>query len=141
MVPINQVILGGDPLLGGSVVSNNLESQIQALEAYKQSLEAARQQRLQQPIVPQKLLWDDIDAELNPLTDDQKLMLMNNDEYREVYNRLQEIVNVEILNLVKLKIESSPEGKDLLTNQLKIVKKLKSLIIDETNREMELFRN
>ena len=66
---------------------------------------------------------------------------MNNDEYREVYNRLQEIVNVEILNLVKLKIESTPEGKDLLTNQLKIVKKLKSLIIDETNREMELFRN
>ena len=141
MVPINQVILGGDPLLGGSMVGNNLETQIQALEAYKQSLEAARQQRLQQPIIAQKLIWDDIDAELKPLTDEQKLMLMNNDEYREVYNRLQEIVNVEVLNLVKLKIEGTPEGRDLLTNQLKVVKKLKSLIIDETNREMQLFRN
>lgn len=25
MIPVNQVILGGDPLLGGSVIGNSLE--------------------------------------------------------------------------------------------------------------------
>lgn len=141
MVPINQVILGGDPLLSSSMVGNNIEGQLQALERYKQSLELARQQQLQTPTAPQKLIWDDIDLELKPLTEEQKLMLMNNEEYREIYNRLQEIVNVEILNLVKLKIENTTEGKELLTHQLKVVKKLKNIIIDETNREMELFRS
>lgn len=32
------------------------------------------------------------------------------------------------------------EGKELLQRQLKIVKKLKGKIIQETNREMEMFR-
>ena len=44
MIPINQVILGGgDPLLGTSVVGNNLDEQLQLLERYKQNLEAAKQ--------------------------------------------------------------------------------------------------
>jgi hypothetical protein len=43
MMPINQVILGGDPLLSNSIVGNNLEEQIQLLEKYKQNLELAKQ--------------------------------------------------------------------------------------------------
>lgn len=50
------------------------------------------------------------------------------------------MVNAEILNLVKSRIESTQEGKELLSHQLKTVKRLKSKIIDETNREMEMFR-
>lgn len=50
------------------------------------------------------------------------------------------MVNSEILNLVKGRIENTPEGKELLSHQLKIVKRLKNKIIDETNREMEMFR-
>ena len=45
------------------------------------------------------------------------------------------MVQAEILNLVKGRIESTPEGKELLQRQLKIVKKLKGKIIQETNRE------
>lgn len=40
MIPVNQVILGGDPLLGGSVIGNSLDEQLQLLERYKQNLEA-----------------------------------------------------------------------------------------------------
>jgi hypothetical protein len=43
MVPINQVILGGDPLLGSSIVGNNIDEQLQLLEKYKQNLETAKQ--------------------------------------------------------------------------------------------------
>ena len=46
----------------------------------------------------------------------------------------------EILSLVKGRIEATPEGKELLQRQLKIVRSLKSKIIQDTNREMEMFR-
>lgn len=51
MIPVNQVISGGDPLLGGSVIGNSLDEQLQLLERYKQNLEAAKQmkQQAQQP--------------------------------------------------------------------------------------------
>lgn len=142
MGPVNQVILGGDPLLGGSMLGNNLDAQLQMLEKYKQSLEAAKHTMQQQAVVqqPQKLIWDEIDLEVEPLTDEQKNMLFSDNEYAETYALIQGMVQSEILNMVKAKIESNPEGKELLQNQLKNVKRLKSKIINETNREMELFK-
>lgn len=146
MIPVNQVILGGDPLLGGSVIGNSLDEQLQLIERYKQNLEAAKQIKqqtqqsmLQQPI-PQKLIWDDIDAEVEPMTNEQKSRLLQDEDYVETYTKIQNMVNAEILNLVKGRIESTPEGKELLSHQLKTVKRLKGKIIDETNREMEMFR-
>lgn len=144
MIPVNQVILGGgDPLLGSSVVGNSLDEQLQLIEKYKQNLEAAKQLRQQaQPIQQpaQKLIWDEVDAEITPMTDEQKAMLLQDESYVDTYTKIQTMVQNEILNLVKSRIESTPEGKELLQNQLKIVKKLKGKIIQETNREMEVFR-
>ena len=138
MVPINQVILGGDPLLGSSIVGNNIDEQLQLLEKYKQNLETAKQ--LKQSQVAPKLLWDDIDSEIISLTEDQKEKLFQNEDYIECYNKIQLIVQSELLNLVKTKIESTPEGKELLQSQLKLVKKLKTRIIEETNKELEMFK-
>lgn len=142
MIPINQVILGGgDPLLGTSVVGNNLDEQLQLLERYKQNLEAAKQIKQQTSAAPvQKLIWDEIDSEIVPMTEEQKNMLFQDEDYVETYTRIQGMVQAELLNLVKGRIESTQEGKDLLQSQLKIVKKLKGKIIQETNREMEMFR-
>ena len=146
MIPVNQVILGGDPLLGGSVIGNSLDEQLQLLERYKQNLEAAKQMKQQiqpqttQAVPVQKLIWDDIDAEVEPMTEEQKSRLFQDDDYVETYTKIQNMVNAEILNLVKSRIESTQEGKELLSHQLKTVKRLKSKIIDETNREMEKFR-
>lgn len=36
MVPVNQVILGGDPLLESSIIGNSLDEQLQMIERYKQ---------------------------------------------------------------------------------------------------------
>lgn len=144
MLPINQVILGGgDPLLGNSL-SSNIEDQLQLLERQRQVLEAAKQQRQQQqaPVqqLPQKLVWDEIDAEIEPMTDEQKGMLFQDEDYVDIYNKLQGLVQSEILGLVKARIENTTEGKELLSQQLKIVKKLKGKIIDATNKEMETFK-
>ena len=145
MIPVNQVILGGgDPLLGNSMVGNSLDEQLQLIEKYKQNLEAAKQlrqqaQSVQQP-VPQRMIWDEIDSEINPMTDEQKARMLQDEDYVDTYTKIQGMVQAEILNLVKGRIEATPEGKELLQKQLKIVKKLKGKIIQETNKEMEMFR-
>lgn len=132
MYPINQVILGGTPMDS----LDSLDLQIQKMEEYRKRLQRMKNQQM---VPSQSLIWDSIDSELKPLSDEQKERLFSNSEYVSVYNQLQMIVQAELLNLVKAKIESTPEGKDLLEAQLKIVKTLKSQIIEDTNKEMQLF--
>jgi hypothetical protein len=86
-----------------------------------------------------KLIWDDIDAEVNPMNEEQKNRLFQDQEYAETYNELQGLVQTELLNLVKARIESTDRGKDLLSRQLRIIKNIKGKIINDTNREMEMF--
>lgn len=124
---LNQVFLGNNPVSS----LDDIDLQIKKMEAYKQ--------KLKQIQVPQKLIWDDIDAEINPMTEEQKNRLLQDEEYKDVYVEIQSLVQSELLNLIKGKIESTDKGRDLLSKQLKIVKKLKSKIINDTNREMELF--
>lgn len=90
MLPINQVILGGtDPLLN----TGSLTDQIQYLEEQKRLIEA-RQKQIQQAANGQQTLqqvspqqtakvsvWDLIDAEIEPLTNEQRNMLATNEEY------------------------------------------------------------
>jgi hypothetical protein len=135
MYPINQVILGGDSMFSNM---DDIDMQIQRMEAYRNKLQQLKSMQAQSQ--PTKLIWDDIDALISPMSEEQKGRLLQDEEYVENYNRVQNIVQNELLNLVKVKIESTPEGKELLQNQLKIVKRLKNKIIDDTNREMEMFK-
>lgn len=145
---MNQFILGGgDPVLAGT----QIDEQIQLLEGQEQLLMARQrqmqqgaivqqQQQLgQQPQAAQVSLWDSIDAEIEPLTNEQRQLLSSNEEYVNNYNALQNMVQVEVLNLVRAKIENSEEGRNLLTTQLKLVKSLKTGIVEKTQRDMELF--
>jgi hypothetical protein len=132
--PINQVFLGGDPYH----TLDDIDIQIQNMENYRNKLQQLKALQTQQ--TPVKLIWDDIDAEVRPMSDEQKKRMFDDAEYVETYTKLNEMVQIEILNLVKAKIENTTEGKELLSQQLKIVKRLKSEIINETNREMEMFK-
>ena len=124
--PTNQFILNGDSMFNPM----NMDTYLNNAEAYLQRM------RMQNS---HKLIWDDIDAEINPMTDEQKSRLLMDDEYASVYNDLQNLVQLELLNLVKARIESTDRGKDLLSKQLRIIKNIKGKIINDTNREMELF--
>lgn len=132
--PINQVFLGGDPYH----TLDDIDIQIQNMENYRNKLQQLKALQAQQ--TPVKLIWDDIDAEVRPMTDEQKKRMFDDAEYMETYVKLNEMVQNELLGLVKAKIENTSEGKELLSHQLRIVKKLKGDIINETNREMEMFR-
>lgn len=76
---------------------------------------------------------------MNSLTETQKLKFFENEEYAEITKNLQEMIQIELLNLVKAKIENTEKGKDLLEKQFKLVKKLKSKIVEDTNNEIAIF--
>ena len=133
MYPVNQVFLGNsDPLLSQTDINDRL----QLLKQY----EAQLAQLQNKGTLHTKLIWDDIDQEMSSLTDSQKAKFFEDEEYTNITNSLQKIVQIELLNLVKSKIESTSEGKDLLTKQLQVVKKLKKKIIEDTDNEMALFK-
>lgn len=137
-MPLNQFILGGD-----SMFSNNLDdidTQIQRMELYRQRLKQIKESQQIQNSQPQRLIWDEIDSEITPMSNEQKNRLLQDQDYTSIYTELQSMVQSELLNLVKAKIEGSERGKDLLQKQLKIVRKLKTKIIEDTDREMEMFK-
>jgi hypothetical protein len=136
MIPVSQINIGGDPLLGAQ--GYNIEEQLRQLELRRQSLESMKQ--LNPQAIPQTVIWNEIDAEIKVLSPAQIQKLFENEEYIKIYSRIQELVNAEILNLVKYKIESSTEGDQLLRNQLDILRKLKTKIIEDTDREVALFK-
>lgn len=156
MIPVNQFILGSsDPLLYPSEkMTNSIDEQIAFLQSQKQAInEAYRRNAVaaanngvvqNQQVIPQQPvnqgIWDAIDAEIAPLTQEQQNMLLTNQDYVTNYNALQSMVQAEVLNLVRGKIEASEDGKHLLEEQLKLVKLLKSKIVEVTNKEMELFK-
>lgn len=151
MIPVTQFILGNsDPLLYPSEkMTNSIDEQIAFLQSQKQAInEAYRRNAIpnanngttQNQQVPTQGIWDAIDAEIAPLTQEQQNMLLSNQDYVNNYNALQSMVQAEVLNLVKGKIEASEDGKHLLKEQLKLVKLLKSKIVEVTNKEMELFK-
>nr|DAU11245.1 MAG TPA: hypothetical protein [Crassvirales sp.] len=110
-------------------------------EAYRRNaIPNANNGTTQNQQVPTQGIWDAIDAEIAPLTQEQQNMLLNNQDYVNNYNALQSMVQAEVLNLVRGKIEASEDGKHLLEEQLKLVKLLKSKIVEVTNKEMELFK-
>ena len=137
MMPISQINIGGDPLLSPTN-GFNIEEQLRQLELRKQSLESMKQLNTQ--AMPTSIIWNEIDSEVSVLSSEQLQKLFENEEYVAAYNRLQELVSNEILNLVKPRIENTPEGKQLLQTQLSLVKKMKPKIVEDTNREVELFR-
>ena len=130
MYPVNQVILGGESMFNNI---DDIDTQIQKMEAYRQKLKQLKD-------TPKFLIWDRIDAEISPLSSEQKNRLLQNKEYLDTYNEIQSLVQLEILNLVKGKIENTERGRELLNRQLNIVRSIKGKIIEETNREMELFK-
>ena len=137
MIPVSQINIGGDPLL--TTQGYNIEEQLRQLELRRQSLESLKQLN-PQAMPNSSIIWNEIDAEVKVLSNEQLQKLFENEDYVRIYTRIQELVNAEILNLVKPRIESSPEGKQLLQEQLNIVRRMKPKIVEDSNREVELFR-
>lgn len=104
MIPVTQFILGNsDPLLYPSEkMTNSIDEQIAFLQSQKQAInEAYRRNAIpnanngttQNQQVLTQGIWDAIDAEIAPLTQEQQNMLLSNQDYVNNYNALQSIDN------------------------------------------------
>ena len=129
-----------DPLLGNRPSLEQLERQN---EMYAQKLQELRNMPVQPIPGHQRTstpLWDEIDKIVSSLNEQEKSVLVNNKEYYENSVAIQEMVNAEILMLVKGRIESSPEGKAILEQQLSFVKRMSRAAKEEPAKRDALFR-
>lgn len=166
MIPVNQFILGSsDPLLYPSEkMTNSIDEQIAFLQSQKQAInEAYRRNAIpnanngttQNQQVPTQGIWDAIDAEIAPLTQEQQNMLLSNQDYVNNYNALQSKDYI-IKQLVSMG-ESSPAirlliplAKRAITNNINSFDKFLKPIADKDgmidiegifDEEMEVINN
>lgn len=136
MGPVNMYVGTQDPLLNNQ---RDLDEQLKLAEqrlAALQEINKSRNSNMQS----RSPIWDTIDREVEPLTQDQRIKLQNNESYLESYTQLNSMVQSALVDLVKGTIENSEEGKRILEEQLRIIRELKGKIIEDSNKEMELFR-
>lgn len=138
MVPQYQFNLGADPILNYN--PNNFNTYRENLEQELQRLEAIRQIPTNPYNQVKTNLWDEIEKEVSSLTNDQKVLLIKDESYGKIEEQLQILIQQELFNLVKDKINNSEQGRKILQQQLDTIKSRKSAIIEESNREMELFK-
>lgn len=111
MIPVNQFILGSsDPLLYPSEkMTNSIDEQIAFLQSQKQAInEAYRRNAIpnanngttqNQQVITQGI-WDAIDAEIAPLTQEQQMMLNLVMFMLQLMLNITIIVNYSIVGLV-----------------------------------------
>lgn len=121
-----QNFFNNDPLLDGFQ-----QQRSQLIEEYRRKVE------MQGSRTP---LWDKIDNEIAPLTDEQKKIVFNDEEYQQAQLELSTMVQEYLLRLVKPHIEGSENGRKLLSKVYDITIVAKKKAINESNKEMELFK-
>lgn len=62
------------------------------------------------------------------------------DVYNNISAELQMLIQQELINFVRDKVANSPRGKELLEKQLNNIRTKKDGIIEEANKELELFK-
>lgn len=118
--------INNDPLLG-----NYQQERSQLIEEYRRKVE------YQGSRTP---LWDKIDAEISSLSDEQKKVVFEDSDYVSAQQELSQMVQEQILRMVKPQIEGSENGQKLLQRVYDITVIAKKNAIRETNKEMELFK-
>lgn len=140
MIPQYQVNLGTiDPLLYNVPNNNNYQEMI---DKEVMRLNALKEQYAQQGNINNNNinLWNNIESEINTLNDEQKKILFKNEDYINLDNQLQLLIQKELINLIKPKILNLKEGKELLEKQLNLIKTKKDTIIKQSNEELETFK-
>jgi hypothetical protein len=138
MYPTNNIYLGNTP--DNPVLSvDTIDAQMRQLNAYKQRLQELQRASLSPTQETQVSLWATLDRELESMNEEQIARLNANPKYAASYNQVQVLVQQELMNLVKHKIEGSEHGKKVLEEHLALTKELKTAIVQDARKEMELF--
>lgn len=137
MGPVNMYVGTQDPLLNSS---RDLDEQLRIAEQRLAALQEMNKTRMEVQQHDKSSIWDEIDKEIEPLSQEDRMKLQSNKEYAAIYTQLNTLVQSALVDLVRGTVEQSEEGRKLLESQLKLVKELKGKIMEDSRREMELFR-
>lgn len=118
--------INNDPLLGGFQ-----QERSQLIEEYRRKVE------FQGSRTP---YWDKIDAEISSLTDEQKRVVYEDMDYISTQQELAQMVQEQLLKIVKPQIEGSENGQKLLQRVYDATVTAKKRAIQETTKEMEMFK-
>lgn len=118
--------INNDPLLG-----NYQQERAQLIEEYRRKVDYPQGRT---PI------WDKIDAEVSALTDSQKQLLIEDEDYKAAQNELAIKIQEHILQLVKPRIEATEDGQKLLQKVYDAAIVAKKKVVAESNKEMEMFK-
>lgn len=126
-----------DPLLGEQPAYTipQLEDEQKKIA---EKLEQLKRNRVVPAQHPQAPVWDEIDAIVSGMSD-QELDLMNaNEEYRESSAAVQSILQREYLRIMRPIVENTKDGKDALDRHLTLIKRLRKSAKEAVNRKYSL---
>lgn len=134
---------GTDPLLGSTANYDShykeLERMGQMIEQRKQALQQMKSQ-IEQPQQPQQSrtpVWDEIDGIVDCLSDNERELIFNNDEFIESNNAVMKILQEKYLQMMRPVVEGCQEGKDVLERHLTLIKRLRKSAASEVERRID----
>ncbi len=143
IMALNNVYIGGDPLLGSNGnMSNEMEAYERQLQETLNQIQIQKQRVLNpqnNPKRSQSPLWDEMDKVVNDMTDMEIEALNNDPEYQKAQNALMGILNREYMRIMRPIVEESKDGKEILDSLMTITKRVKKSASEEANKNIALF--
>lgn len=133
---MNNIFLGGDPLL----TSANYDNRLAELKQMQQALEQQKYQLMQNPqeIATQSPVWDEIERLTAELTDKEFAFISENEEFVKSQNKIAEALQAEYMRVMRPIVERSHKG--LLDEHLVLLRRLKKDASKEIDKQMELLQ-
>ena len=138
---------GADPLLGSgpdySAHLAELEQAQKAIEQQKQSILKLAQNTQNPEATPASPtpIWDQIDTLTDNMTAAEFKAMQDDPSYQKSLGELMEYVAAVQLQLIRPRIEASPEGKKLLEQHLTTVKFLRNAAADNVDKRLADFED
>lgn len=138
---------GADPLLGSgpdySAHLAELEQAQRAIEQQRQSILKLAQNTQNPEATPtsQTPIWDQIDTLTDNMTAAEFQAMQADPNYQKSLSELMEYVGAIQLQLIRPRIEASPEGKKLLEQHLTTVKFLRKAAADTVDKRLADFED
>lgn len=138
---------GADPLLGSgpdySAHLAELEQAQKAIEQQKQSILKLSQNTQNPEATPASPtpIWDQIDTLTDNMTAAEFKAMQDDPSYQKSLGELMEYVGAVQLQLIRPRIEASPEGKKLLEQHLTTVKFLRKAAADNVDKRLADFED
>lgn len=138
---------GTDPLLGSgpdySAHLAELEQAQKAIEQQKQSILKLAQNTQNPEATPASPtpIWDQIDTLTDNMTAAEFKAMQDDPSYQKSLGELMEYVAAVQLQLIRPRIEASPEGKKLLEQHLTTVKFLRKAAADNVDKRLADFED